>query len=178
MKTTKNYFKITLGVFLLTTGIAFANNNDPIVKKKKNASAEVIMPVSALEWNKEYVTEVHENSSQYDAKFLSGKISEWDVRNSAKFDSSKGRFTVNFKSNKGYAKVTYNEEGSIIKVQKYLKNVRIPIDIQKQVSEKYGDWLIVQTKYNVSYEVGNDVEKSYVLTLKNESGKKKIRMKV
>ncbi|MBT8297104.1 MAG: hypothetical protein KJO52_02135, partial [Maribacter sp.] len=75
-------------------------------------------------------------------------------------------------------KVTYNEEGSIIKVQKYLKNVRIPIDIQKQVSEKYGDWLIVQTKYNVSYEVGNDVEKSYVLTLKNESGKKKIRMKV
>jgi len=178
MKTTKNYFKITLGVFLLTTVIAFANNNDPIVKEKENATAEVIIPDSPLEWNREYVTEVHENSSQYDAKSLSGKISEWDVRNSAKFDASKGRFTVNFKSNKGYAKVTYNDEGSIIKVQKYLKNVRIPVEIHKLVSEKYGDWLIVKNKYNVSYEVGDNVEKSYVLTLQNGSEKKKIRMKV
>lgn len=178
MKTTKNYFKITLGVFLLTTVIAFANNNDPIIKNKKNASAEVRMPDSPLEWNKEYVIMVHENSSQYDAKFLSSKISEWDVRSSPKFDSSKGRFTVNFKSNKGYAKVTYDDEGSITKVQKYLKNVRIPIEIQQLVSEKYGDWLIVKNKYNVSYELGDGVEKSYVLVLQNGSDKKRIRMKV
>lgn len=172
MKTKKNYFNITLGVFLLTTAIVFANNNDPILTNKKNYTAEVVL-------NKEYVTTVHENSSQNDAKFLSGVISEWDVLSSAEFDSNKSKFKVVFKSNKGFADVIYDREGQIIKVKKYFKNVRVPVEVHQVVSEKFGDdWVIVKNKYNVSYKLGDDVVKSYVLTLQNGSEKKKIKVQV
>lgn len=177
MKTTKKHFGITLGLFLLTTVIAFANNTDPIVKNKKSTTAEVVKPIKPLELNKEYVSMVNQNSSLEVEKYLSGIIAEWDVLNSAKFDSRKSEFKVVFRSGNGFANVFYDNEGRIIKVNKYLKNVKVPIEILQLVSEKYGDWTVVQNKYDVSYKNGNDVVKSYVLTLQNGTKKKKFRIK-
>ncbi len=177
MKTRKIYFGITLGVFLMTTVIAFANNTEPIDKNKKNSTAETVNE-NPLELNKEYVTMVHENSTYEVEKYLSGLISEWDVLNSEKFDSRKSEFKVVFKSNKGYANVTYDNKGRIVKVKKYLKNVRIPIEIHRLVSKNHEDWSIVQNKYNISYKTGDEVSRSYVLTLQNGTDKKRIRLKV
>ncbi len=177
MKTNKNFLKITLGVFLMTTVIAFANNNDPIKKNKKNASAEVAIVESPLELNKEYVTAVHEKSSQKEAEFLSGIISEWDVRTSPKFDARRGEFTTVFQSNKGMAEVTYDNEGRVITVEKRLKNVELPNQISQIMAKRYEDWVIVQNDYKVSYELGSDVQKTYVLTIQHGEEKKRIRVK-
>ena len=173
MKTKKKHFRLTLGVFLLTTVIAFANNTDPIVKNTKNTTAEVTKPINPLELNKDYLTMVHQNSSLEVEKYFSGIIAEFDILNSSEYDSSKSEYKVVFKSGNGYAKVTYDNEGRIMKANKYLKNVKVPIEIRQLVSEKYGDWKIVRNKYTALYRVGDDVTKSYVLTLQNGSEKKK-----
>ena len=177
MKTNKNILKVTLGVFLMTTVIAFANNNDPIKKSKKNATVEVAAFESPLELNKEYVTVVHQNSSQKEAEFLSGIISEWDVRTSPEFDARRNEFTTVFKSNKGMAEVTYDDEGRVVSVEKRLTNVILPNQISQLVAKRYEDWVIVGNKYNVSYNLGSDVEKTYVLTIQHGVEKKRIRVK-
>ncbi|MGI9531511.1 hypothetical protein [Lutimonas sp.] len=177
MKTNKNFLKITLGVFLMTTVIAFANNNDPIKKSKKSATVEMAILESPIELNKEYITLVHENSSQKEAEFLSGIISEWDVRTSPKFDARKNEFTTVFKSNKGMAEVTYDSEGRVVNVEKRLKNVILPTQISQLMAKRYEDWVIVGNQYNVSYNYGSDVEKTYVLTIQYGTEKKRIRVK-
>lgn len=167
MKNKNNFLKTALGVFLMTTAFTFANNTDPLEMKE-----------SPSELNKEYIKVVHENSAQDEAKFLSGIISEYDVRSSEGFDSSiDDKFMVVFKSNKGYARVAYDNKGRIINVKKYLKNVSTPNDISDYVSENYEGWKIVDNKYKETYDIGGDVEKSYVLTLNQGKEKKKIRVK-
>lgn len=176
VKIVKNIFKITVGVFLFMTVIAFANNNDLIKKKKEKANNELVKIVNPIELNEDYLTNVHENATQKEAKFLSSIISEYDV---TKYPQFKGRiksFTTIFKSNKGVADVTYSAEGRIIAVEKRLTNVVLPTQIQKVVSKRYENWTIVQNKYNVSYKAGFDVEKSYVITIQQGNEKKRIRV--
>ena len=62
-------------------------------------------------------------------------------------------------------------------MKKYLKNVSTPNDISDYVSENYEGWKIVDNKYKETYDIGGDVEKSYVLTLNQGKEKKKIRVK-
>ncbi len=122
------------------------------------------------------MTVVHEKASQHEAEFLSGIIAEWDVRKSSKFDSRKNEFTAVFKSNKGYAEVTYDNQGRVNAVEKRLKNVILPTQITQIVYKRYENWVIVQNKYNVSYKLGYDVIKTYELTLKKGTEKKRIRV--
>lgn len=176
MKINKNILKITLGVFLLTSVIAFANNNDPIKKKKEKANSERISVANPMELNKEYLTNVHETASQKEAKFLSTIISQYDVKQSPQFEARRESFTTIFKSNKGMAEVTYDSEGRVIAVEKRLKNVILPTQIQQVVFKRYEDWVIVQNKYNVSFKQGSEVEKSYLVTIKKGNEKKIIRV--
>ena len=165
MKTIKFLLKITLGVFLMTT-VAFANNNDP-----KNIERP-------SDLNKEYVKVVQENSSQMEAEFLSGLISEYDVRDFEKFDSRNDDFQVIYKSNKGYADVKYDYKGRIISVTKNLTNVMLPKKVVKNVSLRYNGYEIVKNNYKESYMIGEEFVKTYVLTLQKGKEKKRIRMKV
>ncbi len=178
MKTNKNILKITLGVFLLSSTMTFANNNDPIVKEKEKDKTEIAPVESAIELNKEYLEVVHENASQEEVEFLSQIISEWDVRESPKFEARNKPFVAIFKSNKGFAEVKYDSQGSVIAAEKRLNNVVLPSQIQKLVFQRYQDWTIVQNKFKMSYKEGFDVKKTYEITILKGDEKKIIRMNV
>ena len=176
MKTNKKFLKITLGVFSLATVITFANNNDPIKNKKEKANSEIVSVASPIELNKEYLAYVHENALPKEAKFLSSIISQYDVKQSPQFEARREFFTTIFKSNKGVAEVTYDNEGRVIAVDKRLKNVILPAQVQKIVFKGYENWIIVQNKYNVSFKQGSEVEKSYLVTIQKGNEKKLIRV--
>ena len=176
MKIDRKYVKITLGVFLFTTVIAFANSNDPVAEKKEKEEKEMIEAPSPRELNKDFISNVYDNSTQKDAQFLSSIIAEFDVKKSPQFEGRNKTFTTVFKSNKGMAEVTYNKDGRIVAVEKRLTNVMLPAQIQKIVFKRYGDWTIVQNKYNVSYKQGVDVDKYYIITVQKGNEKKIIRM--
>ena len=178
MKTNKNILKITLGVFLLSTTMTFAKNNDPIKKEKDKDKTEMATVESAMELNKEYLAVVHENASQEEVEFLSQIVSQWDVRESPKFEARKKPFTAVFKSNKGFAEVKYDSQGRVIAAEKRLKNVVLPSQIQKLVFQRYQDWTIVQNKFKMSYKQGFDVKKTYEITILKGDEKKIIRMNV
>ena len=176
MKTNKYSLKITLGVFLLSTVIAFANNNDPIKKEKDKDKTEMAPVESTIDLNEEYLTEVHENAAQEEVKFLSGIVAKYDVRNSSKFEAKRKPFKTIFKSNKGFAEVTYDNLGRVIAVEKRLKDVALPSQISKVVYKRHQDWTIVKNKFSMSYKQGSDVEKTYELTLVKGNEKKKIKI--
>jgi len=167
---------MTLGVFLLSTAIAFANNNDPISKEKKGDKMEKVPTETPIELNEEYMTKVHENASQEEVKFLSGIVAQWNVRESSKFEARRVPFVTVFKSNKGFAKVTYDSQGRVIQVEKRLKNVVLPSQIAKVVFKRYPNWTIVQNKFSLSYKQGFDLDKTYELTIVNDNKKKRIRV--
>ena len=176
MKTIINISKIALGLFLISTLNANANSNEPPKKKKSKIETEAMIIKTPLEVNEEYVTAVYNNSSQTEATYLSGVIAQWDARESSKFDSRNKPFTTVFKSNKGFAEVTYNNNGEVLAAEKRFKNVTLPTQISKLVAKRYEDWVIVQNKYSVSYEQGKEVEKTYVLTLRKGKEKKTVKV--
>jgi len=176
MKTKKILSTLTLGVLMFTTVNTLANNNDPIKKDKKKENKEMAEVATPMELNKEYLVIVHENSSQDEAKFLSNIISKYDVKKSPLFEARRKSFTTVFKSNKGMAEVEYDREGRVIAVEKRLKNVQLPTQIQKIVYKRYENWVIVKNRYNVSYKQGFDVQKSYVITIRNGKESKVIRV--
>jgi hypothetical protein len=176
MKTNTNFLKITLGVFLMTTAIAFANNNDPINKDSEKSATEVASLKSPLELNSDYVAVVHESSSRDEVRYFSTIISEYDVRESDDYNAQEKDYTVDFKSKEGFARASYDDNGRVVSVKKTFKNVMIPAEIQQHVSQEYQGFEIVKNKYMVSYNLGEDVEKTYILNLKNGKEKKKIRV--
>jgi hypothetical protein len=98
------------------------------------------------------------------------------VRNSSKFESRREPFKTVFKSNKGFAEVTYDNLGRVIAVEKRLKDVVLPSQITKVVFKRYQDWTIVQNKFRMSYKQGTDVKKTYELTIKKGNETKRIRV--
>lgn len=176
METYKNIIKLTLGVFLFSSVIVFANSNDPIKKTKEKTSKEMVSIVSPLELNNEYISNVYDNASQKEEKFLSNIIAQYDVKNSSQFEGRRKDFTTIFKTNKGLAEVTYDNEGRVIAVEKRLKNVMLPTQIQQVVFKRYENWTIVNNEYNVSYKQGDEVKKSYIITVQNGNEKKRIRV--
>ena len=176
MKNNRNFLKITLGVFLMTTAIAFANNNDPIENDKGKSISEAKSIKSPLELNSDYVAVVHETSSRDEVKYFSTIISEYDVRQAEDYDAEKKDYTADFKSKDGFARAAYDDNGRVVSVKKTFKNVMLPSEIQQHISENYAGFEIVKNKYTVSYNLGEDVEKTYILNLKNGKEKKKIRV--
>lgn len=144
--------------------------------KKEKEKTEIAPVETPAELNEEYLTDVHENAYQEEVKFLTGIIAEWDVRESSKFEARRKPFTTVFKSNKGIAKVTYDSQGRVSSVEKRLENVVLPSQITKVVFKRYEDWTIVKNKFILSYKEGQDVEKTYELTLVKGDEKKKIKI--
>lgn len=177
MKTKTNSLKITLAVFLLSTVFAFASNNDPIKKEKKKDRSEMTTVATPMELNKEYLTEVHDSALQEEVKYLSGIVANYDVKESSKFESRNQPFTTVFKSNKGFAEVTYDSQGRVMAAEKRLKNVALPSQIVKLVYKRYEDWTIVENKYTMSYKQGFDVQKTYELTIMRGEEMKRVKVR-
>ena len=176
MRFNKKFIKFTLGAFLFITLIAFANTNDPAEKNEDKDNNERTEIISPSELNSDFITNVYDNSTQKEARFLASIIAEFDVNKSPQFEGRSKSFKTIFKSNKGMAEVTYDKEGRVIAVEKRLANIMLPAEVQKKVGKRYGEWSIVQNKYNISYKQGFDVKKYYTITVQRGNEKKIIRM--
>ena len=178
MKNMRILNKSILGIFFLSTFISFGNNSTSIKVKEEDSTSEIQKIDSISEWNKEYVIAVHKKSTQRESKFLSGIISEWDIRKVPDFGTKEDDYTVVFVTTKGEAEVIYDYEGRIINVKKHLKNIILPVEVYRTVSKKYKGWAIVQNKYKLSFTSGAEVLKSYVVTLEKGNRKKIFHVKV
>ena len=176
MKTNINILKLTAIFFLATTTIVIANNNDPIKNDRDKSKTIDVAVLTPMELNNEYVNAIFEETKQNEADFLTGIIAQWDARESSKFDSRNKPFTTVFKSNKGFAEVTYDQKGLIVSAEKRFKNVELPEQLTLLIAKRHKDWVMVQNKYNVSYEAGSDVKSFYYITLRKGNEKKVIRM--
>lgn len=175
MKTNNYIQKLTIGLFLFAGLTAYANSTDPIVRESKN---EVPTNETPWELNNEYVEIVLEDEPQDEAEYLSEIILNWDVTQARKFLGRKQPFTTIFKSNKGLAEVTYNSKGVVVLTEKRLENVVLPAQLRMLMYKRYEDWTIVENKYHVTYKEGDDVERTYFLTIEKEGETKMIKIDV
>lgn len=196
MRDTLKILKITLGVFLFTSTSMFAGTNDP-VKIETNEVKTVSLKMKPIEieplaieplkhealnsevvanLNEDYLLAIADETPQNEADFLAGIISDYDIKEESGIESVLDEYNVIFISNKGYASVTYDNEGSIDVVTKHLRNVALPAKLVQLIHEEHRDWVIIQNKYTVSYSRGDDVSRTYRLTLQKGDQKKRIKV--
>lgn len=166
MRTTNTILKLTLGIFLMTTVVALANNEKPLTIE------------NPIELNKEYIDLVYNNADLDESKFLSRIVSEWDVRSSKDFDERDQEYTVLFRTNKGEAYAHYDNDGRLVRVQKKFENVALPTEILTTIATIYEGWTHVGNKYRVTYSKGRDVSRVYELHLENGDSKKRVRLEM
>jgi uncharacterized surface protein with fasciclin (FAS1) repeats len=104
MKSIKTFMKLTFGVLLLTSTIAFANNNDPIKKKNAETTSEVTVEKDA--------TIVGVAASNENFSTLVAAVKAADLVGTL---NSEGPFTVFAPTNEAFAKLPAGTVESLLK---------------------------------------------------------------
>lgn len=104
MKSIKTFMKLTLGVILLTSTFAFANNNDPIKKKNAETTSEVTVNKDA--------TIVGVAASNQNFSTLVAAVKAADLVGTL---NSEGPFTVFAPTNEAFAKLPAGTVESLLK---------------------------------------------------------------
>lgn len=106
MKTTKKLMTLTLGVLLMTSAIAFANNNDPIQKNQKETNAELK--------SEEKATIVGVAAANENFSTLVAAVKAADLVGTL---NSEGPFTVFAPTNEAFAKLPEGTVESLLKAE-------------------------------------------------------------
>ena len=106
MKTIKNLMKFTLGVFFLTSTVAFANNNDPIKKSNEETSSELR--------GKDAATIVGVAASNENFSTLVAAVKAADLVGTL---NSEGPFTVFAPTNEAFAKLPAGTVETLLKTE-------------------------------------------------------------
>lgn len=104
MKTTKKLMTLTLGVLLMTSAIAFANNNDPIKKNQKETNTELK--------SEEKATIVGVAAANENFSTLVAAVKAADLVGTL---NSEGPFTVFAPTNEAFAKLPEGTVESLLK---------------------------------------------------------------
>lgn len=106
MKTTKKLMTLTLGVLLMTSAIAFANNNDPIQKNQKETNTELK--------SEEKATIVGVAAANENFSTLVAAVKAADLVGTL---NSEGPFTVFAPTNEAFAKLPEGTVESLLKAE-------------------------------------------------------------
>ena len=106
MKTTKKLMTLTLGVLLMTSAIAFANNNDPIKKNQKETNTELK--------SEEKATIVGVAAANENFSTLVAAVKAADLVGTL---NSEGPFTVFAPTNEAFAKLPEGTVESLLKAE-------------------------------------------------------------
>lgn len=106
MKTIKNLMKFTLGVFFLTSTVAFANNNDPIKKSNEETSSELR--------GKDAATIVGVAASNENFSTLVAAVKAADLVGTL---NSEGPFTVFAPTNEAFSKLPAGTVETLLKTE-------------------------------------------------------------
>jgi uncharacterized surface protein with fasciclin (FAS1) repeats len=106
MKTSKKLMKLSLGVLLLTSAIAFANTNDPIKKNKKETTSEMR--------SEEKATIVGVAAANENFSTLVAAVKAADLVGTL---NSEGPFTVFAPTNEAFAKLPEGTVESLLKTE-------------------------------------------------------------
>ena len=106
MKTIKKLMNLTLGVLLLTSAVAFANNNDPIKKNQKETNTEL--------QSEEKATIVGVAAANENFSTLVAAVKAADLVGTL---NSEGPFTVFAPTNEAFAKLPEGTVESLLKAE-------------------------------------------------------------
>lgn len=106
MKTIKKLMNLTLGVLLLTSAVAFANNNDPIKKNQKETTTEL--------QSEEKATIVGVAAANENFSTLVAAVKAADLVGTL---NSEGPFTVFAPTNEAFAKLPEGTVESLLKAE-------------------------------------------------------------
>ena len=123
-----------------------------------------------------YIYEVVEDDIDQSVKDLQIKLGKFDVTKEEYYDDEYDDYRVSFYIPKGYAVVTYDKDGKLLRTIERYKNVKLPLAVSAALLERFPNWTVDKDIYKVSYsEPEWESKKTYKLKLTN--GKKTIRVK-
>lgn len=155
-----------LFLFLLVCGLT-----TPLYAQVVELDTVVIIPIKY-----KYIYEVVDDDIDQSVKDLQSKLGKFDITKEEYYNDEYGTYRVSFYIPKGYAVVTYDKDGKMLRTIERYKNVKLPLAVSEALVERFPNWTVDKDIYKVSYsEPKWESKKTYKLKLSN--GEKIIRVK-
>ena len=124
-----------------------------------------------------YIYEVVDDDIDQSVKDLQIKLGKFDITKEEYYNDEYDSYDVSFYIPKGYAVVTYDKNGKMLRTIERYKNVKLPLAVNEALEERFPNWTVDKDIYRVSYsEPKWESKKTYKLKLTN--GEKTIRVKM
>ena len=160
-------------LFLGLTSLCYAQNKD----------GEMLSEVEVNAINYDYLKSVEVEFIPFSVRSLEIEVANFDVHESSviiigdenDYQDEDGNYNVKFTNNNGFIKAVYNEEGIVLEATERFKNIKMPRVVLKSISEKYPNCKISKGLYLVTYNHDEGTTKKYVIILKNNNKRVKIK---
>lgn len=162
-----------LSVSLAVMGMAslgFAQNSYPKFESK-------FLDMGLLNSNYAYLSQVQNELTPNQAKYLENVVSYWDVTRSEEFAGLKKEpFEVTFRAGRGYIVASYDDMGKILTAEERFKNVTLPKQLQISIAKQYPNWSIVKNTYSLRYAKDKKPKKHLMVLMKKGNLKKRLKI--
>ena len=110
---------------------------------------------------------------------LEKEILSYNIKESRIYDNSEAAsYQIKLKQQQAKALVTFNNKGAILSSKEVYQNVRVPYKLRLHIAKSYPNWAFEKSTLKVSYNSISGLNKTYIITIKRNAQKKKIRFTV
>ena len=165
---------IIIGLLIGLTSLSYSQNIE------ENMLAEVEIYTS----NYDYIKSVEDKYLPKAVVLLKLEVANFDVHESSlhkrgkqnDYPDTDGNYNVKFSNNLGTIHAVYDYRGKILKTTERFINVKLPPIVLNSVLKKYPDWTISKDMYFVKYNHNKELQRKYIVYLKNDNKNIKLRL--
>jgi hypothetical protein len=125
--------------------------------------------------NYKYLNSMGDESVAQPVNMLQMRAATYDVKKSDFYEEDYDTYFVSFFIPDGKILAEYDKDGKIIRTTEKFKNIALPKDVAKSVTERFPHWAIPKNVYYVHYSDAYGGKKMYKITLEN--GDKRMKVK-
>lgn len=129
--------------------------------------------VSSL--NYKYLNSMGDESVAQPVNMLEMRAATYNVKKSDFYEEDYDTYFVSFFIPDGKILAEYDKDGKIIRTTEKFKNIALPKDVTKSVTERFPHWFIPKNVYYVHYSDTYGGKKVYKITLENGDKRLKVR---
>ena len=104
-------------------------------------------------------------------------VAHYNIKNEDCYSKNrKGNYTVNFKETYNQITAIYNHNGEVLSTSETYTNVKLPLELGREISEIYPEWSIKKVVCKIRFNKNTGSSTSYRITLKDGKKQKIVTM--
>ncbi|MFD1095920.1 hypothetical protein [Salegentibacter chungangensis] len=128
--------------------------------------------------NSDYLHAIQDDKTPLNLIGVQRLIASYDINDASFYDPENDRYEVYFKTENGNSTVYYDGKGKILKSHEYYKDVKVPIEIWKQIYKDNEGWSMIKNKYSSTYSDSELRNRKYKVFLSDGVETKKVVLNI